>query len=48
MQNRLLNGALLIMEKALGQNHPDVGTSLNHLANLYQEQRKFAEAEAVI
>ena len=37
--------SLLIMEKALGLEHADVGTSLNHLAGFYQDQGKYAEAE---
>jgi len=44
-RSRLFKRSLLIMEKALGLEHADVGTSLNHLATLYQEQNKFAEAE---
>ena len=33
------------MEKQLGENHPDVATSLNNLAGLYESQGKYAEAE---
>ncbi len=33
------------MEKALGPEHPDVATSLNNLALLYQAQGNYAEAE---
>ena len=33
------------MEKQLGENHPDVATSLNNLAGLYYAQGKYAEAE---
>ena len=29
----------------LGQEHPDVATSLNNLANLYSSQGRYAEAE---
>ncbi|ERT03715.1 TPR repeat family protein, partial [Lyngbya aestuarii BL J] len=31
--------------KALGENHPDVATSLNNLANLYKSQGRYDEAE---
>ena len=34
-----------IHEKVLGGEHPDVATSLNTLASLYQEQGRYAEAE---
>ena len=37
--------SLAIREKALGLEHPDVGTSLNNLARLYQSQGRYAEAE---
>ena len=37
--------ALAISEKALGPEHPDVATSLNNLALLYQAQGRYAEAE---
>ena len=37
--------ALAISEKALGPDHPDVGTSLNNLAALYETQGRYAEAE---
>jgi len=37
--------ALDIREKALGPNHPDVATSLNNLASLYQDQGAYAKAE---
>jgi tetratricopeptide (TPR) repeat protein len=35
---------LAIYEKALGADHPDVATSLNNLALLYQVQGNYAEA----
>jgi tetratricopeptide (TPR) repeat protein len=41
----LARRALAIREKALGPDHPDVGTSLNNLAGLYVEQGRYAEAE---
>ena len=37
--------ALAIREKALGANHPDVGQTLNNLANVYRDQGKYREAE---
>src|SRR5262245_24479661 len=36
---------LAIREKALGPEHPDVGASLNNLAELYRVQGRYAEAE---
>ena len=41
----LLKRALAIHEKALGPDHPTVGTSLNNLADVYRAQGKYAEAE---
>jgi tetratricopeptide (TPR) repeat protein len=41
----LFQRALVINEKALGREHPDVATSLNNLAVLYREQGRDAEAE---
>ena len=41
----LFKRALAIREKALGKDHPDVATSLNNLALLYDSQGKYAEAE---
>jgi tetratricopeptide (TPR) repeat protein len=35
---------LAVIEKALGPDHPDVGTSLNNLAGLYFVQRDWARA----
>ena len=37
--------SLAIREKALGPDHPDVGTSLSNLAVLYQSQGRYADAE---
>ncbi len=37
--------ALRIYEAALGPEHPSVAASLNNLANLYESQGKYAEAE---
>ena len=40
--------SLAISEKALGSEHPDVGTSLNNLAALYANQGRYAEAEPLV
>jgi tetratricopeptide (TPR) repeat protein len=40
-----LERALAIREKALGTGHPLVGESLNNLALVYADQRKYGEAE---
>jgi len=32
-------------KKALGPDHPDVATSINNLAELYDNQGRYAEAE---
>ena len=37
--------ALAIEEKALGPDHPDVAVALNNLADLYQAQGRYADAE---
>jgi len=37
--------SLILREKALGPEHPQVAISLNNLAALYQTQAKYAEAE---
>ena len=39
---------LALREKALGPEHPDVGTSLNSLAGLYREQGRYTEAEPLL
>ena len=41
----LYKRTLAIREKALGPDHPDVGTSLNYLGLLYNNQGRYAEAE---
>ncbi len=41
----LLARSLSIIEKQLGADHPDVASSLNNLAGLYQSQGKYSEAE---
>ena len=43
--SRCYKRSLAIREKALGPDHPLVGTSLNNLAGLYQSQGRYAEAE---
>ena len=40
--------ALAITEKALGPEHPDVATSLNNLAALYQDQGNMARRSPFI
>lgn len=40
-----LKHALEQREQTLDPNHPDVGQSLNNLADLYQDQGKYADAE---
>src|SRR5260221_52503 len=37
--------ALRVAEASFGPEHPNVATSLNNLAGLYQDQGKYAEAE---
>lgn len=41
----LLNDALTIREKTLGENHPAVAATLNNLAVLYGKRGKYKEAE---
>ncbi len=41
----LYKRSLSISETALGPDHPDVGTSLNNLAGLYEAQGKYDQAE---
>jgi CHAT domain-containing protein len=36
------------LEKVLGPEHPDVATSLNNLAALYEDQGKYSEAEPLL
>jgi tetratricopeptide (TPR) repeat protein len=44
----LLKRSLVIREKVLGPDHPDVAISLNNLANLYSDQGKYSEAEPLL
>ena len=44
----LYKRALAIKEKALGPDHPDVATSLNNLAELYQAQGQYARGRAAL
>jgi CHAT domain-containing protein len=39
---------LAIREKALGRDHPDVATSLNNLADLYNKQARYGDALPII
>ena len=41
----LYQQALALWQKLLGDDHPDVATSLNNLASLYKSQGKYKEAE---
>jgi outer membrane protein OmpA-like peptidoglycan-associated protein len=41
----LIKHALVIQEKSLGPDHPDVATGLHNLAQLYVRQGRYAEAE---
>ena len=41
----LYQRALAIFEKVLGPEHPDVASSLNNLAALYEDQGRYAEAQ---
>ena len=44
----LAQQSLAIREKALGPNHLDVATSLNHLAMLRYGQGRYADARAAV
>jgi len=41
----LAERALAIRKKVLGDNHPNVATSLNNLAALYESQGRYSQAE---
>ncbi|EAW37505.1 kinesin light chain-like protein [Lyngbya sp. PCC 8106] len=41
----ILKRVLEIIERLLGENHPDVAQSLNNLAILYRDQGRYSEAE---
>ncbi|NEO61572.1 MAG: tetratricopeptide repeat protein, partial [Moorea sp. SIO4G2] len=41
----LYQQALKLRKQLLGENHPDVATSLNNLAGLYDNQGRYSEAE---
>ncbi len=43
----LYKRALVVFEKALGPDHPDVATSLNNLAALYRATKRDEEAETL-
>jgi tetratricopeptide (TPR) repeat protein len=40
--------ALELRKRLLGDNHPDVATSLNNLAGLYESQGRYDEAETIL
>ncbi|CAM9154674.1 unnamed protein product, partial [Hapterophycus canaliculatus] len=40
----LYESSISILQKALGRDHPDVATTLNDLAGLFDSQAKYAEA----
>ena len=41
----LIKRSLVIREKVLGRDHPDVARSLNNLADLYERQGRYADAQ---
>jgi hypothetical protein len=43
----LFKRALAVRERALGENHTDVASSLANRANLYRDQGKYGEAEGL-
>jgi tetratricopeptide (TPR) repeat protein len=43
----LYNRSLVILEKALGPDHPNVAASLENLAGLYRATKRGAQAEAL-
>jgi tetratricopeptide (TPR) repeat protein len=45
---QLAERALVIREKSLGPEHPDVATSLNNLAELYRTKGDYAKAEPLL
>lgn len=45
---KMLNEALLIREKQLGESHPCVGVTLNNLGELYQDENKLTECETTL
>ncbi|MEM9817189.1 MAG: tetratricopeptide repeat protein [Cyanobacteria bacterium P01_D01_bin.6] len=44
----LLQEALVMRKRLLGDEHPDVATSLNNLATLYKNQGRYSEAEPLL
>jgi tetratricopeptide (TPR) repeat protein len=44
-EHKPIETSLIIREEALGRDNPDVATSLNNLANPYQNQGRYADAE---
>ena len=45
LAERYYNNCLEAVQSRLGENHPDVATSLNNLAGLYDSQGRYEEAE---
>ena len=45
LAERYYNNCLEAVQSRLGENHPDVATSLNNLAALYESQGRYKEAE---
>ena len=41
----MIRRSLAIREKVLGPDHPDVARSLNNMADLYERQKRYADAE---
>ncbi|WP_230966804.1 tetratricopeptide repeat protein [Nostoc commune] len=41
----LFQQALALWKRLLGDNHPNVATSLNNLAGLYKSTKRYSEAE---
>ena len=41
----MIKRSLVIREKVLGRDHPDVARSLNNLADLYQREGRYADSE---
>ncbi len=43
----LLNQSLILVERTLGPDHPDVGTALDDLGEIYRIQGQYAKAEPI-
>jgi tetratricopeptide (TPR) repeat protein len=44
----VIKRSLSIRQKGLGRDHPDVARSLNNLADLYEKEQRFADAEPLL